>query len=174
MENNPKPVYHNPNPSPHHYPMNLNFDSHDSFKTVDSHDHTDIDQTTIEQYNFENFYPNAMAPVQAPHHAPVPAQGPMATCPETFCPPMCLPGEFDPPMQSLTNTVQNVVIPHYHPTHVNHNMHTHYVHEHYFPHSESCSYSTSCEEVFCGQPVPPCPCPMPAPYQGGMMPHPQW
>lgn len=161
MENNPKQTYNNPqpsyNPSPN-YPMNLNFDSHDSFKTVDSHDYTDIDQTTVEQFNFENYYPNAMAPVQNP--VPYPAQAPTAHAPETLY----------PIQQCQTNALENVIIPHVHPSHTTHNMHTHYVNQHYFPHTESCCYSTSCEDVICG-PMPPCPMPMAGP---GVYPHPAW
>lgn len=161
----PHPGGHPSNFNLNYDPMTMNYDSHDQFS--DSHDYTDIDQTTVEQFNYD-FYPNqAYAPIQTPYQAPV--HGHAAACAPMACPPACLPEKYDPPhydppQQSLTNTVQNVVVPHFHPTHTTHNLHTHIVNQHYFPHTDSCCYSESCEDVFCG--VPQCPCP-PSPFVGG-------
>lgn len=172
MENKPTPHHNVYHPHPTHPanlnlnydPTKVNFDSHDQFS--DSHDYTNVEQTNIEQFNYDyDMYPTApMAQPQMPYHAPAPYPG-------MVCPTNCLPEKYDPPMydpaqQNLTNAVQNVVIPHVHPSHTTHNIHTHYVNQHYFPHSESCCYSASCEDVVCG-PLPPCPCPNPMPAHHG-------
>jgi spore coat protein D len=84
--------------------------------------------------------------------------------PTMVCPPVCDPAVFDPPQQFQTNAVGNVIRPIVHPSHTVHNVHTHIVNQHYFPHTESCCFSASCEDVICGCPCPPpCPGPMPGP-----------
>ncbi|HSU79433.1 MAG TPA: CotD family spore coat protein [Candidatus Angelobacter sp.] len=175
MEKQPIPhhhVYHHPH-FPHPalnatMPLDLNIDSHDQFVSTDSHN------TNVEQFNFENIYPMAPTPQAAPAmHQPAPmapAQAPMGHpgC-EQVCPTICDPAVFDPPQQFQTNALGNVIKPFVHPTHTVHNVHTHVVNQHYFPHSESCCYTSSCEDVICGCPCPmPCPMPCPGPMHGPM------
>jgi hypothetical protein len=181
MEKKPLPhhhVYHHPvpHPVPHpalhpSHPLNLSLDSHNQYASTDSHNQyasMDSHNTTVEQFNFENILPSEMAPMapMAPYQHPYDPglQVPMALTPESVY----------PMQQCQTNALENVVIPHVHPSHTTHLMHTHFVNQHFFPHTESCCHTASCEDVFCSPP-PPCPCPMPAPGYGyGMHPFPHF
>ncbi len=160
MENKPHQphnVYKPVNPTYPNPDYNLNFDSHDT--------NIDVDQTNID---FDNYYVPAQQHYNPAQQHYNPGMGAPAHTP---APTMVAPGTMDPMQECQTDAFENVVIPHVHPSHTTHHMHTHYVNQHYFPHTESCCYTTSCEDVFCG-PMPPCPYPMAG--GPGLPPHPAW
>jgi len=98
---------------------------------------------------------------------PMPAEPPVYMEPVMQCDPcettVTCPEMVDPPLHFQTYNRQNVIVPHIHPSHTTHLQHTHYILQHYFPHTESVQCTTSCEEVLC-TPLPPYPCPCPMPF----------
>lgn len=115
--------------------------------------------------------PQAVSPAETGPGGPqgmMPIAG--AEAPTTTSPAHTEQPVVSPTMENTQVHIQPVVVPHIHPSHTNYVNHTHIINEHYFPHTESCINTMSCEDIMCGA-MPPCMPGMAGPMgMGPMMP----
>ncbi|WP_083391991.1 CotD family spore coat protein [Bacillus sp. MUM 13] len=84
-----------------------------------------------------------------------------AQCGPVYCPPHIAPAQEDPPIydpaQNYVNTnIYPHIVPHIHPSHTTTVNKQVFMHQHYFPHTESCMNVCCHEHIICGPRHIPC------------------